>query len=109
MSRYDITHDQGDLRMSLRKNIIQVLLDANGALRPKQIQYRLGRDLNQSVSLVEIEDTLRWMIFQPLADDHRVVSTRNNVCGALPVYVIQEPRVRKSVLIRQRLARHLLR
>jgi hypothetical protein len=88
MSRYDITHDQGDLRKSLRKDILQVLLDAGKALRPKQIQYHLGSDLNQSVTLEEIEATLRWMVFQPLMDDYRVHITHNNVYGALPVYGI---------------------
>jgi len=84
MSKYDTTHDDGDLRRSVLRYIITVLhdavLDEEGPLTVSQIQYRLATKPQagqMSVSRKEIEATLGWGAVQPNADegfsDQRIV------------------------------------
>lgn len=98
MSRFDQTHDIGDLTLRTRRAIFMVLRDSERALRPKQIQYRLATQQYLDVSLREIEATLDWMVSQPFdeLEQHgvQVGISHNNTYGALPVYGIRQARSR---------------
>lgn len=99
MSRYDESHDVGDLSTSTRKLMLQILVEATEPLRLNQVQYRLGHDLNQTVSLREIEATLNWMVHQPLTDSYRVVFNRiARAHGAVPTYSAVPLKERHSVV-----------
>lgn len=98
MSRFDETHDIGDLTQRTRQAIFMVLRDSESALRPKQIQYRLATQQYMDVSLKEIQATLDWMVSQPYEElsQHgvQVAVSHGNVYGALPVYGLRQARSR---------------
>ncbi len=116
MSRYDETHDDGDLTIKTRRAIFMVLRDSESALRPKQIQYRLATQQYMDVSLREIEATLGWMVAQPFdeLEQHgvQVGVSHNNIYGALPVYGIRQARSRtpaQSVMESRHVGRYAAR
>lgn len=58
---------QEDLRQSVADAIGKVLeAEGTGPLTLHQIQHRLDRDHDMSVSQEETRETLEWMIFQPI-------------------------------------------
>lgn len=68
---------QEDLRSNRLIAILDVLMEADEPLTVGQIQYRLGRDRNLSLSREEIEALLGWGVVQPGATNAPVRPARD--------------------------------